>query len=144
MHPWCTRSLTHFTKLTCTTGSWNVCYYFPEEETEAVRERVTTNFPAREDRSGTQFGSVRLLKLHWILCCCWVAKWCPTLCDPMDCSTPGSSLPLCPRVSNNSKWSNWKRLNLKNTAQFQKNKWPSQEMGPRTKQTFLQRRHTDG
>ena len=22
-------------------------------------------------------------------CCCLVAKWCPTLCDPMDCSVPG-------------------------------------------------------
>ena len=22
-------------------------------------------------------------------CCCSVAKFCPTLCDPMDCSTPG-------------------------------------------------------
>ena len=21
-------------------------------------------------------------------CCCWVAQSCPTLCDPMDCSTP--------------------------------------------------------
>ena len=21
--------------------------------------------------------------------CCLVAKWCPTLCDPVDCSTPG-------------------------------------------------------
>ena len=29
-------------------------------------------------------------------------------------------------------------------AQFQKNKWPNQNMGQRTKQTFLQRRHTDG
>ena len=29
-------------------------------------------------------------------------------------------------------------------AQFQKNKWPNQKMGQRTKQTFLQRRHTDG
>ena len=31
----------------------------------------------------------------WVLlppefCCCrWVAEWCPTLCDPIDCSTPG-------------------------------------------------------
>ena len=25
-------------------------------------------------------------------CCCSVAKLCPTLCDPMDCSTPGSSV----------------------------------------------------
>ena len=24
-------------------------------------------------------------------CCCSVAKLCPTLCDPMDCSTPGFS-----------------------------------------------------
>ena len=29
-------------------------------------------------------------------------------------------------------------------AQFQKNKRPNQKMGQRTKQTFLQRRHTDG
>ena len=45
---------------------------------------------------------------------------------------------------NNSKWSNWKRINLKNmqatpAAQLQKNKWPNQKMGQRTKQTF-----TDG
>ena len=24
--------------------------------------------------------------------CCWVTKSCPTLCNPMDCSTPGSSV----------------------------------------------------
>ena len=38
----------------------------------------------------------------------------------------------------NSKWSNWQTNNLKNiqatpTAQFQKNKWPNQKMGQRTK-----------
>ena len=22
-------------------------------------------------------------------CCCSIANLCPTLCDPMDCSTPG-------------------------------------------------------
>ena len=26
--------------------------------------------------------------MEWC-CCCSVAKSCPTLCDPMDCSTPG-------------------------------------------------------
>ena len=26
-------------------------------------------------------------------CCCSVAQWCLALCDPMDCSTPGS--PVC-------------------------------------------------
>ena len=27
--------------------------------------------------------------LIWYLCCCSVAQSCPTLLDPMDCSTPG-------------------------------------------------------
>ena len=50
---------------------------------------------------------------------------------------------------NNSKWSNWQTTNLKNiqatpAAQFQENKWLNQKMGQRIKQTFLQRRHTDG
>ena len=30
-------------------------------------------------------------KLRFGCCCCSVAKSCPTLCNPMDCSTPGSS-----------------------------------------------------
>ena len=39
---------------------------------------------------------------------------------------------------NNSKWSNRQRINLKNiqlahAAQYQKNKWPNQKMGQRTK-----------
>ena len=50
---------------------------------------------------------------------------------------------------NNSKRSNRQRIDLKNIqatppAQLQKNKWPNQNMGQRSKQTFLQRRHTDG
>ena len=41
------------------------------------------------------------------------------------------------------------RISLKNiqttpAAQFHKNKLPNQKMDQRTKQTFLQRRHTDG
>ena len=28
-------------------------------------------------------------------CCCSVAKSCPTLCKPMDCSTPGAPVPHC-------------------------------------------------
>ena len=50
---------------------------------------------------------------------------------------------------NNSERSNRQRINLKNRqatppAQLQKNKWPNQKMGQRTKQTLLQGRHTDG
>ena len=34
--------------------------------------------------------------LQSIVCCYWsVALSCPTLCDPMDCSTPGSSVFQC-------------------------------------------------
>ena len=33
---------------------------------------------------------------------CSVAKSCPTLCDPMNCSTPGSRLSLSPGVCSNS------------------------------------------
>ena len=34
-----------------------------------------------------------LTPAHCVLCCrCSVAKSCPTLCDPMDCSPPGSSI----------------------------------------------------
>ena len=29
------------------------------------------------------------LASNWLLLCCLVAKSCPTLCEPMDCSTPG-------------------------------------------------------
>ena len=28
-------------------------------------------------------------QIVWIEYCCSVVKLCPTLCDPMDCSTPG-------------------------------------------------------
>ena len=28
----------------------------------------------------------------WFCCCCLVDKSCPSLCDPMDCSPPGSSV----------------------------------------------------
>ena len=31
-----------------------------------------------------------LILLFFGFCCCSIAQSCPTLCDPMDCSTPGS------------------------------------------------------
>ena len=34
-------------------------------------------------------------ELSSILHCCWVAKSCRTLCNPIDCSTPGSSVLHC-------------------------------------------------
>ena len=37
-----------------------------------------------------------------------------------------------------------KILRVARTTQYQKNKEPNQKVGKRPKQTFLQRRHTDG
>ena len=37
-----------------------------------------------------------------------------------------------------------KNIQATPAAQFQKKKQPNQKVGQRTKQTFLQRRHTDG
>ena len=37
-----------------------------------------------------------------------------------------------------------KYIQTAHVAQYQKNKRPNQKMGQRTKQTFFQRRHTDG
>ena len=50
---------------------------------------------------------------------------------------------------NNNKWNNWQRINFQNTqaartTQYQKNKQPNQKVGKKPKQTFLQRRQTDG
>ena len=50
---------------------------------------------------------------------------------------------------NNSKWNDWQRINFlsiqaAHTTQHQKNKQSNQKVGKRLKQTFLQRRHTDG
>ena len=33
------------------------------------------------------------IKRSCCCCCCLVSQSCPTLCDPMDCSPPGSSVP---------------------------------------------------
>ena len=50
---------------------------------------------------------------------------------------------------NNNKKSNWQRIDFKtiqvvHASQYQKNKQPTQKMGQRTKQIFLQRRYTGG
>ena len=56
-------------------------------------------------RSDKWFGKITCKELlahllpnkHLIMLCCYrsVAKLCPTVCDPMDCSMPGSSVLHC-------------------------------------------------
>ena len=38
------------------------------------------------------FVIVNQIFVDYCCCCCLVAKLCLTLCDPMDCSLPGSSV----------------------------------------------------
>ena len=40
--------------------------------------------------------------LYFCCCCCSVAKFCLTLCDPMDCSLPGFTVLHCLQVCSNS------------------------------------------
>ena len=40
---------------------------------------------------GPRAGFLHTALVGVALCCCSVAKLCPTFCDPMDCSRPGSS-----------------------------------------------------
>ena len=44
------------------------------------------------DRSGQTEGSQIMVAGYQTTLCCSVAKSCPTPCDPMDCSPPGSSV----------------------------------------------------
>ena len=62
---------------------------------------LASKIPRMEEPSRLQsMGSQRVdmteqlhfTSLHFTSCCCSVAKSCLTLCDPMDCSTPGSSV----------------------------------------------------
>ena len=34
----------------------------------------------------------KFLSFKTLCCCCLVAEWCPSLCDPRDCSLPDSSV----------------------------------------------------
>ena len=45
---------------------------------------------------------------------------------------------------NNSQSINFKNIQPAHTTQYRKNKHPNQKVGKRPKQTFFQRRHTDG
>ena len=51
-------------------------------------EAMTQKFP-KSLKIGLLFISLLNYKIHYIFCCCSLAKSCPTLCNPMDSSIPG-------------------------------------------------------
>ena len=44
------------------------------------------------------------LKILYIFCCCSVAQWCPTVYNPMDCSTPGFPVHHLPDAQTHVHW----------------------------------------
>ena len=48
------------------------------------------------------------------------------------------------KITANETTDNLKNIQAAHAAQFQKNEQPNQKVGQKTKQTSLQRRHTDG
>ena len=59
----------------------------------SVQQQPSFLLVLRVRYSSPERNSFFALLAQW--CCCSVAKLCPTLCDPMDCSTPGSSVLHC-------------------------------------------------
>ena len=52
-----------------------------------------TNIGSKRDTEKDNKRTGNFLFVEYTLhCCCLVTKSCPTLCDPMDCSPPGSSV----------------------------------------------------
>ena len=92
----------------------NQLFDFCQEETDAANQlfnwSVTKTGPYREEWVMTVPGimcrgqiptlstalAAQLLTCYCCCCCCSVAQSRPTLCDPMDCSTPG--FPVLPHL----------------------------------------------
>ena len=53
---------------------------------------VSSIFPFKGVVIISESGKELRISLEPVWYCCSVAKLCPTLCDPMDCSPPGSSV----------------------------------------------------
>ena len=66
---------------------WNFCWPSPDIHTKV---RVTL----RKAGSILNWEERLIASTMWFThyCCCSVTQLCPTLCDPMDCSTPGFPL----------------------------------------------------
>ena len=58
-------------------GGEKICIWLPKIQTEDMKNSIYKRYHGRAS----------------ISCCyCLIAKLCLTLCDPMDCSLPGSSI----------------------------------------------------
>ena len=70
-------------------------YHYNAEHTHlsAYAEKwLTTRQPCPPSQNIVFTPSFMLTSSYLLLCCCSITESCPTLCDSMDCSMPGSSV----------------------------------------------------
>ena len=67
---------------------WGTLIQQPQE-TDAHGEQIIQNLDNLGLKGTSSNPAGGALALVFLICCCSVAKSYPTVCDPMDCSTPG-------------------------------------------------------
>ena len=74
-------------------GAWGCCLRSQVPGAQSRAERGGEQWPGREERMGEMESSQHRRKLSkcssGLPCCCSATQSCPTLCNPMDCSTLG-------------------------------------------------------
>ena len=74
----------------------SICWVMPEAVTQRYTKKLTLVVPGSQVCSDSYFLSLPLLNIVclglYVCVCVLVAQSYLTLCDPMDCSPPGSSL----------------------------------------------------
>ena len=77
-----------FTKSQLKSSKGQVIYRYPIIRCSHLYLSLTSQCPLIQLSSQDSNFSVH----QWFHCCCSVAQSCPTLCEPLDCSPPGSSV----------------------------------------------------
>ena len=111
-HSWCFRqssSLEEVWEVEAQISSWNLAYIILQWFTY-ITVCTAVNEESQSRDTGFMICSIQLIKKRYLysffcssspftfmsFCYCWccsVAQLCPTLCNPMDCSTPGLPVP---------------------------------------------------
>ena len=76
-------------------------YMHKRTETICLHKTLYMNFHSCIIHNSQRVKTVHMSTDWWMIkqkviyphCCCWVTSSCPTLCDPIDCSPPGSPVP---------------------------------------------------
>ena len=62
--------------------------YIPQENEKQKLKQISVDPCLQQLIHNSQNVEANQTSINWC-CCCSVTKWCLTLCNPLDCSTPG-------------------------------------------------------